>query len=170
MDPEDAQALEIFFTQLKWSDAHRPSQLRRVVIPDRPGIYLFTRSRALPTNGRNALYVGKTDGVQTSLRARLWGYCVTPIPNPLREEHSGRRLLFQYRKANKDRNLFVRWTVYSDAGGIEGALIHLLDPLFNSRLESVWADERDLDPRYIGQPYQCRPHERHLPRQANDGT
>lgn len=165
MDPEDAEALKAFFEKLNWSDPHKVAELRREVIPDRPGIYVFTRTRAQPDNTRNTLYVGKSDGVKTSLRARLWGYCVTPIPN--HSEHAGRRQLFQYRKANKDRFLFVRWTVYSDASGIEGALIHVLDPPFNTRLETVWADERDLDPRYIGQPYQCSPHERHIPRNAS---
>lgn len=163
-NPDDEKALKVFFTKLKWSDPHKVAELRREVIPDLPGIYVFTRTRARPVNTRNTLYVGKNDGPKTSLRARLWGYCVSLIPDPGRESHAGRRQIFQYRKANRDGYLFVRWTVYSDASGIEGALIHLLDPPFNTRLETVWADERDLDPRYIGQPYQCRPHERHISR------
>ena len=101
IDPDDRKALSAFFKKLKWSDAHKVAEVRREVIPDLPGIYIFTRTMSLPTHSRNTLYVGKTDGPRTSLRARLWGYCVMPIPNPQKETHAGRRQIFQYRMATK---------------------------------------------------------------------
>ena len=61
-NPDDAKALNKFFTKLKWSDAHKVAEIKQSVIPDRPGIYIFTRTTALPTNSRNTLYVGKNDG------------------------------------------------------------------------------------------------------------
>jgi hypothetical protein len=156
---DEEAALKIFQTQLKWSDPHPVCDLAREVLPDRPGIYVFLTA-PVKINPTDALYVGKTDGVETSLRARVWGYCVTPMP--LREAHRGRKLLFQYRKANSDRNLFVCWAVYSAAADIEGALIGLLTPRFNSRWETVWADEHEIDPRYVGDPYQCPPARRRV--------
>jgi excinuclease UvrABC nuclease subunit len=140
-------------------------ELARETLPDRPGIYVFT-STSDALNDVSTLYVGKADGARTSLRERVWGYCVTPIP--LHSPHAGRQRIFQYRKMHqafkgKEHNLFVRWTVYSDASGIEGALIHLLTPTFNTRIETVWADEQDIDPRYIGEPYQCAAGRRRQP-------
>ena len=152
--PEDKKAVKTFFSVLKWSKPHAVAGIQRALFPDRPGIYLFTRSNASTVTPADALYVGKNDGAKTSLRARIGGYCRTPIPNPLGEPHRGRRQIFQYRIANHDTQLFVRWCVYSDARGIEGRLIELLDPPFNTQIEKVWTDEDDIDPQYIGDPYQ----------------
>lgn len=148
---DDAPALELFERRLRWSDVHPVSEMRREVLPDRPGIYIFTRT---PTrlNAIDTLYVGKADGARTSLRQRVWGYCVTPIPASC--SHRGRQLIFQYRQANHDKHLYVRWAVYSAASDIEGALIYLLTPTFNSRWELMWADEHDIDDHYVGDPYQ----------------
>ena len=159
----DADALRLFQTKLKWSDPHPVGELERQMLPDRPGIYIFTSTNAVRLNDVATLYVGKTDGVETSLRARAWGYCVKPAPK--RCPHTGRQYIFQYRRIHTnskgvESNLFLRWAVYSDAAGIEGALIYLLKPTFNTRIETIWVDADDIDPRYVGDPYQGAPAKR----------
>jgi hypothetical protein len=151
----DQAAIKVFQDKLQWSRAHCVKDLERSMLPDRPGIYVFTRTDTEPVSvASGVLYIGKTDGVTTSLRQRVWGYCVDN-PDPSGEPHRGRRQIFEYRKRPPgDNQLFVRWTVYSDAGGIEGALIYLFEPPFNTRTELIWTDETDIEDRYIGAPYE----------------
>ena len=61
-------------------------------------------------------------------------------------KHKGRAFLFDYRDKHGDDNVYVRWAVYGDPVGLEGALISYLEPWYNDRDEDVeLADEELLE-------------------------
>ena len=96
-----------------------------------PGLYAFTTTPGALRYG-NVLYIGKTD---TSLRNRIGGYLNG------RHRHKGALFLYNYRRRNGTKDMFVLWAYWDRPVDFEGDLIKDLVPAFNSRREAGYPEE-----------------------------
>lgn len=135
-----------WFGQLTWELPWSVAALRaRIVarqnpIPSRSGCYVFTGSSGALVPGR-VLYVGKAIDLRRRVRVYLIDYMKT-----VATAHKGGAFLFDYRDRNGDDNTYVRWAIYGDPIGLEGALMDYLEPWYNDRNEEIQlADEELLD-------------------------
>ena len=140
----------IWFGQLTWELPWTVAALRARIkarqnpSPSRSGCYVFTATAGKLVPGA-VLYVGKA----IDLRSRLRGYLVDYMKSAA-TKHKGRAFLFQYRHAHGDDNVFVRWAIFGDPVGLEGALMDYLEPAYNDRDEIVeLAGDEHLDPSLL---------------------
>jgi hypothetical protein len=143
----------VWFNQLVWGLPWSVAALRARIkadqnpIPDRPGCYVFTGDAGDTLVRGAVLYVGKAMNLRTRLRGYLVDYMKT-APS----KHKGKVLIFDHRHQHGDDNCFVRWTMYGDPIGLEGALIVFLNPLCNDKIEEVeLGDDESLDSRFVFQ-------------------
>lgn len=134
-----------WYAQLQWSPAQRVDrELAPSRIPDDPGLYAFSADEELLSQ-RNCLYVGKADGLKSTLRSRLATYLrAFEQPSLPPHTHAGRFML--HRWLRQDRPLFVRWTIVAIARELEGSLIDRFDPRFNFAYPEPYFGDHDLIP------------------------
>ena len=135
---------------LHWSDPLLVEVVSadRSLIPDVPGVYLFSTRNTPVCADLGILYVGKAK----RLRRRLSGYLKSPFDilllSPRKKDrslshslrHTGKNLLLmkiqqQMRNApSGPSGVWVRWCVCEEPEIMEGRLIAALEPAFNTSL------------------------------------
>lgn len=133
-------SMPLWFSQLRWQDPAIPvthfltEKVGRDVIPAGAGIYVFSiDDQAL--SGRNVVYIGKADGAHQTLRSRLGVYFrrfARPGGKP--SKHAGLEYLCKCYQQTPNA-LYVRWAGCVVAREIEGELISIFDPIYNSKDE-----------------------------------
>src|SRR5689334_2212226 len=103
-----------WFNQLEWSpvfpiDSFITGKVSRKVISAYPGVYVFSPTEQSLRTG-NALYVGKADGLQQSLRRRISIYLrrFGRIAGPA-SRHAGCELLFERYYKPRKVVIYLRW-------------------------------------------------------------
>lgn len=137
-----------WFRDLGWSEPVRIEALRtnRALIPNEPGVYVFTKYAGPLEKNTGVLYVGKADALNT----RLPSYLADPREVPLFSQkygaprlsstlrHPGKSLLLMEiqqhtRVAGAESGVWVRWVRQGDPLALEGRLIDYLQPAFNTQ-------------------------------------
>lgn len=146
-----------WFPPIAWSTPLGLEELRfqRHLLPDRPGVYVFTNYQGALEHNTGVLYVGKAE--KQTLRKRVPSYLVDPAnvrimsrTHPQRTSsslrHAGKASLLveiQQRSRNPGvaSGIWVRWCATPDAAKLEKQLLNYLKPAFNT--QGIGADADD---------------------------